>query len=1025
MAKDKDKIINKAQNLSKRGQTDKAIKEYQRALELDKKDVRLYLKLGDLCAKKFSETKQGKDKKEAIDYYMQAAKLLTKDGFYSRATAVLKQILQFDDTQVEILETIADLYNKLGLNNESMAYYQKIAVAHERDANVPQAIPVVQRMLDLDPRNVMIATKLAELYYKNGQKEEGYESFRVALDQLRDEGRYEQYVKLLQKLAKADPDNNDNLKELAEIYVEHEKWDRAYAVLVRLQQNIPDDMETLSQLAEAALKAGRPDESVDFYKKLARNHSEKGLRQRAKDALRKVLQIRPDDPDALSVVGSDQETMLAEEDDEPIEEMEEVIEGPLEVLEEAEPDEEVVIEAGESIEMAEEEEDETGPTQPLSEEAVMEHLTEAGVYLKYGLKDKALDHIRTVLKADPENLQAHLRLKDIFIESGETQKAINELKMVAETGLAKSDLDAAREALEEWLRLEPDNAEAKGLMTRMSEAASVTETIQEESEMEPALEVEVSAEVADEFGMEGAAELEEEPDEIAVVEEEEEEEEVIEAVEEELPEEEVAEEVMEEEAELLEEAEEEEEEEAFEVEEEEEAAAPVPPPPEPAATAVADFSEELEEADFYLQQGLQDEAMKTYESILERDPENETAKSKLASLRSAEQPPAETIVPEPPAPEPPAPEPPAQPAAPEPPAPEPPVPEPPAPPPAPEPPPPAAAEPPPAPPAPPQAEAAEEEPLFAEGELDQPAQPEPTPAPLEPPPPPPAAPAQGQPSEQGWFVEPDSGEGVDLFGGDDDGDLFDLAAELAKEDELFGGGDQLGLGESEEFSFDETFQAFKAGVAKTISEHDSSTHYDLGIAYREMGLSQDAVQEFLVASRDPNRYADCITMVAMTMRETGDFDKAVDTCSVAITSDAVKPKEKAVLFFELGQTMDAKGEKGKAKWALEQGFALDPDFKELDKKLAEFSNVPSEPMDLSAGGRGPTGGGQAPPQPGGPPAGPSNPRPTQEAQPPSAGPPPSREQTSWQDAALQGEEQSDQAEADEKKKKKQKKISYV
>ena len=40
------------------------------------------------------------------------------------------------------------------------------------------------------------------------------------------------------------------------------------------------------------------------------------------------------------------------------------------------------------------------------------------------------------------------------------------------------------------------------------------------------------------------------------------------------------------------------------------------------------------------------------------------------------------------------------------------------------------------------------------------------------------------------------------------------------------------------------FAQFRAGVAAHISESDVATHFDLGVAYAEMGLFGDAVHEF-------------------------------------------------------------------------------------------------------------------------------------------------------------------------------------
>src|SRR5262249_40074605 len=99
-------------------------------------------------------------------------------------------------------------------------------------------------------------------------------------------------------------------------------------------------------------------------------------------------------------------------------------------------------------------------------------------------------------------------------------------------------------------------------------------------------------------------------------------------------------------------------------------------------------------------------------------------------------------------------------------------------------------------------------------------------------------------------------------------DAFDLAAELASE---LGPDDEEETTEagtaSEDFQYsvDEVFAEFKKGLEKVVRPEDVDTHYDLGIAYREMGLLDDAIGEFTVAREGcagEKKEIDCLTMIA-------------------------------------------------------------------------------------------------------------------------------------------------------------------
>jgi len=120
-------------------------------------------------------------------------------------------------------------------------------------------------------------------------------------------------------------------------------------------------------------------------------------------------------------------------------------------------------------------------------------------------------------------------------------------------------------------------------------------------------------------------------------------------------------------------------------------------------------------------------------------------------------------------------------------------------------------------------------------------------------------------------------------------DAFDLAAELAGEiDNL--GDDAAAAAPAEEdfqYSVEEVFSEFKKGLAKVVKPEDVDTHYDLGIAYKEMGLLDDAITEFKLVMKDPAREVQCHLMIGLCLLEKnmqteaiGHFKKGlyVDAC---------------------------------------------------------------------------------------------------------------------------------------------------
>ncbi|HEY0095723.1 MAG TPA: hypothetical protein VGB96_15440, partial [Archangium sp.] len=181
-------------------------------------------------------------------------------------------------------------------------------------------------------------------------------------------------------------------------------------------------------------------------------------------------------------------------------------------------------------------------------------------------------------------------------------------------------------------------------------------------------------------------------------------------------------------------------------------------------------------------------------------------------------------------------------------------------------------------------------------------------------------------------------------------DAFVLASELAGE---FGdlGGDQPAAPAVEEdfqYSVEEVFAEFKKGLAKVVKPEDVDTHYDLGIAYREMGLIDDALHEFAVAREGclgKKRELDCLTMTGMLQFQKGDARAAVGTFKQALASEHAIGEVPKALGFELAMAYEAVGEEGKALYHFQRVAGLDAKFRDVTAHVERLSATTSPVSD--------------------------------------------------------------------------------
>ncbi|UQA61694.1 tetratricopeptide repeat protein [Polyangium aurulentum] len=136
-----------------------------------------------------------------------------------------------------------------------------------------------------------------------------------------------------------------------------------------------------------------------------------------------------------------------------------------------------------------------------------------------------------------------------------------------------------------------------------------------------------------------------------------------------------------------------------------------------------------------------------------------------------------------------------------------------------------------------------------------------------------------------------------------------------------GGGD-------DKWSADTIFAQFKQGVAQQVDESDAATRYDLGVAYREMGMFMEAIGEFELAARDPNREAICCSMIGMIHLQLGNADAAIDAFLRGLEARQKTKEQELALAYELADAYESRKNPEQAIYYFERVQKLDPSYRD-------------------------------------------------------------------------------------------------
>ncbi|MBW2268793.1 MAG: tetratricopeptide repeat protein [Deltaproteobacteria bacterium] len=1015
MAPNKRKILEAARKYVQKGAQDKALKEYGRLLKLDPRDAKLRLEIGD-AHRRWGQVD------EAIAAYTKVADQYMGEGFDARAVAVFKQIQGLDPERWASYAPLAELYQRMGLNSEAAQALQVAADGLHKDGEKREALELLRRMANLDPSNTASRIKVADLLRQEEMNSEAITEYEAALAEFDRQGETESSAKMLERILEVEPERLPALVGLARNLLERGLGQRAEPFVKQAIEIEADETAHHELLAEVYRSQGRDDELAATYRTLADVYRQRGDEDQARSITQRFVppqDLVPSSDEGTQGFGSAEglidETLLDEEELLEEELLDEVVEeGPAATGPAAAHAAEATVlhlgdgsaaEVADSVGGLELSASEPEATEASPQGDPDQLLAEASVYLRYGKRVEAMRNLTAVLDADPVHRGAIEKLGEAHADGGDSVEAVAAWVKAAELAHASGDAEAVGVLRDRVAALDPEAAARLPCDAEVADAApeemfaepdsadepEALARSEEPLDLDPDEDIEIDASELDaDFGdvlgtslddadsAPAASELESDADQdlpvpIGLAE----------------PAEPTPDDTMTQQA-------------AGDVDEEDlfasaasevlgvdadaaaeplaldgdeplslqAAAAEASQTAGGASSSVsltAQVNDDLDEAEFYRQQGLLDEAQAIYERVLAVAPQHPLALVRMGEFAEArgdeaaadgevesqaaavsgldadalaaaesqgvEAPsvnvaePGSTALPgvEADALE--------------------------------------AAE------AASAGETGAERPDHVAGE------PEAAPATDF------FAPDDAEAPATDVFA-PDDAEApaTDLFAPDDaevavgaatvsdataaelslDGEEeaaaepgldgageaagadFDLAAELSgvfdaegASDSGSGSSTSTGVGsEAEQDVLSAVFSEFKKGVNEQLGDGDHEAHYDLGIAYREMGLIEDAVGEFEIAVKSESRRLECLHLLGLCNLDRTRGDDAVTCLEAALDEVDPTADEATALHFDLGRAFESLGRIAEARVAWETVAAVDPSFGEVEERLA-------------------------------------------------------------------------------------------
>jgi len=350
-------------------------------------------------------------------------------GLLDDAIEVFNKVFQLDPSQEGINEILGRIYILKGNYPEAFKLLKEIiSVAIERE-EYDRALGILNQLQEIEPKNILVREKKIEIYQKLNRDDELKATFTDLAEIYYEKGRLEEAYNIYERLFSMDPHNNSIKQRFNQISIEL----RGRPIEI---DKLVEQPKFDSVLEETAV------EEEDFLEIEPDTFS----LEEGGNTLESLFDTTEIEKITIPLFGEE----VSSDDAISLEEPELVAEDIFSL----EGEEETAVE----VELEEEEPAVLETIEP-SEDQIREFRIEAGVFMKYGLLEKAADRLKSILVINQDDDAALEKLTEVYEKMGQVDQVVETMLQRADLANRASDQKLAKQILNQAVELAPGNQE--------------------------------------------------------------------------------------------------------------------------------------------------------------------------------------------------------------------------------------------------------------------------------------------------------------------------------------------------------------------------------------------------------------------------------------------------------------------------------------------------------------------------------------------------------------------------------------
>ncbi len=436
-------FIQVADKCAKAGQMDRAINAYKSLLEMEPGNLKIADQIAALLVQDGRES-------EAGEHYVRLAHELKSQGKEKEANAAYQKAARHQPTSPGQVSQLARGMISSGDLDGALVTIERalqgpgdhsdlllmLCDVHLGKGEHDKAEEALLRCMKGSPQKVEASIKMASLQISKGDVSKAFEAIGPHLDGIARSGAAAQAASVLEEMLGLDDRHSEVLKGLISMHAALGNTDKEIEYKGKLLDLLIDQGEyaDAKRIGESLVKACPDDASLKERLEMVRAAGGNGH-----DGADAGSQLQVQRAAAAMTGGADEDLLVISEDE------------AQEALEESPPTLEEIREESAGL---------GSKLDPEDEDFITEHMTEADVFVKYGLQDRAVEQLKAVIERFPGHVQAHLKLKEIHLESGNREGAKDSMVQLARSLAEKGDSGAVDSVMEELKRLDPATADS-------------------------------------------------------------------------------------------------------------------------------------------------------------------------------------------------------------------------------------------------------------------------------------------------------------------------------------------------------------------------------------------------------------------------------------------------------------------------------------------------------------------------------------------------------------------------------------